>query len=533
VTSLPADPRARPIRPRLRVLLLLAVVLAALALAVDAAGTAAAIPSSAFTWTELAPATKPPAREGAAMAYDPAGGQLILFGGGVGGGQFKDTWAWDGTGWEMLAPTKQPPRRYGASMAYDPASGQLILFGGYSASTGLFNDTWAWSGTDWEQLTPTKQPNPRWVASMAYDPAGGQLILFGGSNGGGLNDTWAWTGTDWEQLTPTVNPPARLGATIAYDPAGGRLILFGGFYLSTGLLNDTWAWDGTNWKELKPTKQPPAREAAAMAYDPAGERLDLFGGRGGSGLLNDTWAWTGTDWEQLMPTTSPSARSLASSAYDDASEQLILFGGTLPGGGLSQETWSYHPFAPPTATIATPADGGGYLLNQSVPTAFTCAESAEAPGVRSCLDPNGAAAGVGSLDTGTVGPHTYTVTATSEDGLSSTSSIHYTVSAPATTMPPSPQVPPPAAMTTIHYNPNHRHAPNRAGGPRYTFRFSATVAGVSFYCSLDNGPFKPCGSPRVYRNLKPGRHVFRLRSVDPAGLESPVQTVRFRAGRRG
>jgi hypothetical protein len=480
VTSFPADPSAEPIRPRLRVLLLIA----ALTLAVSAAGAAAAIPSSAFTWTELTPATKPPAREGATMAYDPASGQLILFGGSDNGNELGDTWAWTGTDWEQLAPTNQPPARFGAT--------------------------------------------------MAYDPAGERLILFGGTNGGLLNDTWAWDGTDWEQLTPTTQPPARYFASMAYDPASGRLILFGG---NSFVNNDTWAWDGTNWEQLTPTKQPPARFSASMAYDPAGERLILFGGSGPASYLDDTWAWGGTEWEQLTPTASPPARLGASMAYDDTTGQLILFGGEIGEGAgtLSQETWSYHPFAPPTATITGPADGAGYLLNQSVPSAFTCAEAAEAPGVQSCLDSNGAGAGTGTLDTGSVGPHTYTVTATSKDGLSSTSSIHYTVSAPPvppTPPSPGPQLPLPAAKTTIHYSPNHHHSPNRAGGPRYTFHFAADLPGVSFYCSLDKGPFKLCSSPRVYRNLKPGKHVFRLKSVDSNGLESPVQTVKFRAGRR-
>jgi hypothetical protein len=45
--------------------------------------------------------------------------------------------------------------------------------------------------------------------------------------------------------------------------------------------------------------------------------------------------------------------------------------------------------------------------------------------------------------------------------------------------------------------------------------------------------FKPCGSPKVYRNLKRGRHVFRLKSIDAAGNESPLQVTHFfAAGRR-
>ena len=64
-------------------------------------------------------------------------------------------------------------------MAFDPATGQLILFGGADAGSNL-NDTWNWDGTTWTQLTPANSPSIRGQAAMAFDAATGQLILFGG-----------------------------------------------------------------------------------------------------------------------------------------------------------------------------------------------------------------------------------------------------------------------------------------------------------------------------------------------------------------
>ncbi len=100
------------------------------------------------------------------------------------------------------------------------------------------------------------------------------------------------------------------------------------------------------------------------------------------------------------------------------------------GGAINQGTACASP---PTATIASPATGGTYTLNQSVPTQFSCAEGAGGTGIASCSDSNGAGgvAGTiaGSLNTATTGAHTYTVTATSKDGLTATASIAYTVSA--------------------------------------------------------------------------------------------------------
>jgi hypothetical protein len=84
----------------------------------------------------------------------------------------------------------------------------------------------------------------------------------------------------------------------------------------------------------------------------------------------------------------------------------------------------------------------------------------------------------------------------------------------------------------IGYDPNRRHRPNPRGGPRWTFRFSDQTAGASFRCSLDGSAFEPCGSPKVYRHLSRGRHVFRVRSVSAGGEESAIEKVVFLAGRK-
>lgn len=49
------------------------------------------------------------------------------------------------------------------------------------------------------------------------------------------------------------------------------------------------------------------------------------------------------------------------------------------------------------------------------------------------------------------------------------------------------------------------------------FSFTANEAGSSFQCSLDRARFRPCESPRKYRLARPGKHLFRVRAIDPAG----------------
>jgi CSLREA domain-containing protein len=45
------------------------------------------------------------------------------------------------------------------------------------------------------------------------------------------------------------------------------------------------------------------------------------------------------------------------------------------------------------------------------------------------------------------------------------------------------------------------------------FKFSSNEKGAKFECRLDRKPFKPCKSPKTYRKLKPGKHVFKVRAV--------------------
>jgi CSLREA domain-containing protein len=47
-----------------------------------------------------------------------------------------------------------------------------------------------------------------------------------------------------------------------------------------------------------------------------------------------------------------------------------------------------------------------------------------------------------------------------------------------------------------------------------TFKFKG---GPKFECRLDRKPFKPCRSPKGYGGLKPGKHVFKVRSTEAGG----------------
>lgn len=63
---------------------------------------------------------------------------------------------------------------------------------------------------------------------------------------------------------------------------------------------------------------------------------------------------------------------------------------------------------------------------------------------------------------------------------------------------------------------------------RATFRFKSNEPGAKFQCRIDGRPFRNCASPKVYENLKPGWHTFRVRARDVAGNVGRADVERFR-----
>jgi hypothetical protein len=86
---------------------------------------------------------------------------------------------------------------------------------------------------------------------------------------------------------------------------------------------------------------------------------------------------------------------------------------------------SYTPAAP-SVSISSPASGAVYGVGTKLASAFTCAESAAGSGIATCVDQSGKPSGT-TLSTAEAGSKTETVTATSQDGLSTSQSISYTV----------------------------------------------------------------------------------------------------------
>lgn len=287
-------------------------------------------------WAKQTPVHSPGPKQAAAMAYDAARAETVLFRSLAAG---SETWVWNGVDWTQRLPAHAPPGN--GAMAYDSIRQQIVFF-------GAGNQTWIWNGIDWTQLSPATSPHTRSYHAMAFDAARGQVVLFGGfywdSSVVTLNDTWVWDGTNWAQRFPATAPPPAWLHGMVYDQARAEVILFGGGGIPG--FNATWAWNGVNWTQKAPATSPPPTAGASMAYHAAARVTVLF-----TQFDNTTWIWNGITWTQI-PTANPGARGGPSMAYDAARMQVVLWGGDQDIETHLNDTWTWNDI--PQSVLAAP-----------------------------------------------------------------------------------------------------------------------------------------------------------------------------------
>lgn len=276
--------------------------------------------STAAGWTQLQVATDTLRRSGAAIAYDPQQGELLL----AGGWPTGDTWRWRDR-WQLVAGAAAGPgTRHGTAMAsYGPG---MVLFGGAIPIYGYVADTWLWNGAAWQSVLLPQWPQPRVGHRMTG--TGTSALLFGGMGSmGPLDDLWEFDGAQWTQRLAATAPPARADHGFAYDPVRQRAVLHGGWD-HQNVLGDLWEWDGAQWHQKVPATALPQAYAFELAYDAA---------RGGVVTLaqEELWSWDGTDWTSVGPAPSgdPSATSLV---YDVVGQRLLTYTN-------SQSLWTLGP----------------------------------------------------------------------------------------------------------------------------------------------------------------------------------------------
>jgi hypothetical protein len=151
---------------------------------------------------------------------------IVMFGGTNGTLQFGDTWGWTGGAWIPLS-TAGPSAREGAALAAEPGGTTVLLFGG-KAGAVTRNDTWRFTTTTgaWTQLQPATTPPARFHHRMVLDPSRG-IVMVGGFDTAPLADAWLWDDTALEWL-PTTAPPFAGRHRHACSNAAGELLVVGG-----------------------------------------------------------------------------------------------------------------------------------------------------------------------------------------------------------------------------------------------------------------------------------------------------------------
>lgn len=332
----------------------------------DADGTRADQGAFAFDqgppgWVDLQLAGGPSARNSAAMAFDLARSESVLFGG-FDGTQMPlgDTWTLRGSAWTQRTLAVAPPARWGHGMVHDARRQRTVIFGGWSATSQTWlNDLWEWDGSAWSQVAAASGPSPRGYFGMAYDSLRGRAFVFGGIGAGGayLGDLWSWDGGAWRPESNAGGPGPRRGAALGWDRERELLVLFGGGD-ATVVHGDTWTFDGSAWLGPLPGSGPQPRWEARMIEDPSCGQLLLTGGadRSYATDFGDSWQWDGAAW---IPTqgAAPSPRHGAAISFDPDQGKAIVFGGRSTSG-FRADVWQLEtPCGRSSEVLAAPRLG--------------------------------------------------------------------------------------------------------------------------------------------------------------------------------
>jgi hypothetical protein len=181
---------------------------------------------------------------------------------------------------------------------------------------------------------------------------------------------------------------------------------------------------------------------------------------------------------------------------------------------LIEITW----YPPPTITFVAPANGATYAQGQAVSANYSCQPGAGAT-LQSCV---GTVANGVSIDTSTVGQHTFSVEAEDKSKGKTTGSVTYTVAKK------SEAAPPPNTILGSHPKKTIKTKKKKV---KVKFGFSSNVKGATFKCKLDKGSFKPCTSPKTYK-VKLGKHKFSVEAISSGGTDPTPATFPFKVKKK-
>ncbi len=205
-------------------------------------------------WKNLSLSEHPPPLLAPSLAFDPSSANVLLFGGATPspGVQFgldlDQTWSYAHGIWTNLTGKIRgsiPDGRMLGAMAYDPAQGFMVLFGGWNTTADLiFGDTWIYIDGYWSELylSPTPASSIIGASLISTTPTSG-LVLFGGLVGNlsaysATNATWVFGPPPANTTITSQPPPTPYGVYFSVAPRNCNSISFNGTHLSSGSRED-------------------------------------------------------------------------------------------------------------------------------------------------------------------------------------------------------------------------------------------------------------------------------------------------------
>lgn len=252
------------------------------------------------------------------LVFDERRNRMVTFGGAShtpdGGTTVctNDTWEWIASHWERQQPSVSPPARCGAALAWDPVSERVVLFGGLSSGGTALRDMWSWDGAGWTQLTPPALPPARGFASMTFDPMRQRLVLLGGTDGAERSDLWEFDGVTWHLV---AGPPVFGRVSMAWDSSRAQLLV-----VDDGA---TWTRADGGWTAFSgATPTAPTDDRPGFSNDPQrGRVVMLFANRSSP----QAWEWDGSAWSRREVAASP-ATAFGTLAWDGVQQRVMMLG---------------------------------------------------------------------------------------------------------------------------------------------------------------------------------------------------------------
>lgn len=229
------------------------------------------------SWNRKRPGVSPPARDGAAMAYDATFDKTIIY-----GGSYKnDCWLWDGSEWTELAPPDLTTYFEQFGMVHDKARGETLLIARpLFSSTEL--ETWAFNGSTWIKKAPATPVNSGNQFAILYDEALQKVIMVVRVSSSDFQ-TWTWDGTDWSQVITDAVDLDDYSGKLVYDGRTNATLYLG--------YQASYSFSGTNWIPLENVPEVFQSGIDQVIYHPGLNALLRINGYFTSQKRNETWAW--------------------------------------------------------------------------------------------------------------------------------------------------------------------------------------------------------------------------------------------------